>query len=391
MKIILFHPWIKSKGGAERLIYEYTKRSKHKFIILSWIYIKEKSLPFDKIISIFPKSLEKISRAFLFRSLIFVPGSFLTIEDNFDLVLISTSGIAELILLKNNFNCPTVAYVHTPLRATYSWDIKWNLKYRYKRSDYVKFCYKLGLHAYNKLEKKVWKKIDFAIFNSYLSRKRALDKWLIKEEKTKVIYPGADLENLHYNDPENYFLYVARFGIAKRQDILIKAFAKFSKKHKEYKLILAGGLENRKYFTHLLRLIKKYGLQNKIRLYYNLPYQKIIELYSKSLAFIHVPFMEDFGIAPLEAAAAGKYIINVYPSGNYEILKDFPGVYWIKERFHDEKMIEEVYKSLEFFVKNQDELIELGKENRKLIKKLDLSWDRFAREMDKTLNEIAKF
>ena len=205
-----------------------------------------------------------------------------------------------------------------------------------------------------------------------------------------MIYPGADLENLYYDEPLDYFLYIARFGIAKRQDILIKAFSKFVKKYKGYRLVLAGGLEDKKYFTYLQRLIKDYKLQNEVKIFCNLPYQKILELYARSLAFIHIPFMEDFGIAPLEAAAAGKYIINVYPSGNYEILKDFPGVYWIKERFHDEKMIEEVYKSLEFFVKNQDELIELGKENRKLIKKLDLSWDRFAKEMDSTLEEIYK-
>ena len=37
-----------------------------------------------------------------------------------------------------------------------------------------------------------------------------------------------------------------------------------------------------------------------------------------------------------------------------------------------------------------DALIEKGKENRKLIKKLDLSWDRFAKDMNKTLEKIVK-
>ena len=386
MEIVIFQPYIKSKGGMEKLILEYALRSKHKIKILTWFYDKGKTFKeFEKLnveeIGIFKKFFRKT----ILRGLSSLINSLRKIKINCDIFLISSGGLSELILLNSKINGLKVIYCHTPLRYA-SYDcFKFYLQ-RYK----PKFILKFAVHIYNKLEKEVWKKIDFTIFNSYLSRKRALDKGLIGEEKTKVIYPGVDLENLYYNEPEDYFLYVTRYHPAKRQDILIKAFAKFTKKYRDYKLILVGGLENKKYFIYLLKLIKKFSLQNKVRLFYNLPYQKIVELYSKCLCFVHIPFMEDFGIAPLEAAAAGKFIINAYPSGNYEILKDFLGVYWIKEKFYEEKMIEEVYKALEYFVKNQDELIEKGKENRKLIKKLDLSWDRFAKEMDKTLEEIHK-
>jgi len=381
MKILLFHPFLKSMGGAEKLIYEYSKRSKHKIYILSWIYIKNKTFSFEAVYSILGNKLESIARSY-FGRLLFLPLSLLKFPEDFDVLVISTSGISILSLLGKKINIPKLAYVHTPLRAAYPLDIIWNINYRFRQLK--KYFYKSAYTIYNFLEKNAWSKLDFAVFNSYLSRKRALDKKLIDLDKTAIIYPGANLESLYYKEPENYFLYVARFNIIKRQHILIKAFAKFSKKY-DYKLILVGGLENKRYFIRLLKLIKKYNLENRVKLLYNLPYQKIIELYSKALAFVHIPFMEDFGIAPLEAAAAGKYIINVYPSGNYEILKDFPGIYWIKERFYDEKMVEEVYKALEYFIKNKDELIEKGKENRKKIKELDLSWDRFAKEMDKII------
>jgi len=384
MDIIIFQPYFKSKGGMERLILEYVKRSRYKINILTWLYDKRNT--FDELQEIGIKEIGSLKRFFrkkLMRGVSALINSFLDLSLDCDIFLISSAGLSELILLRSKINSLKIVYSHTPLRYS-SYDCIPFYLQRYKQ----KFALKTAIHVYNKLEKKAWKKINFAIFNSHLSRKRALNKKLIDIYKTKVIYPGADLENLYYDEPLDYFLYIARFGIAKRQDILIKAFSKFVKKYKGYRLVLAGGFEDKKYFTYLQRLIKDYKLQNEVKIFCNLPYQKILELYARSLAFIHIPFMEDFGIAPLEAAAAGKYIINVYPSGNYEILKDFPGVYWIKERFHDEKMIEEVYKSLEFFVKNQDELIELGKENRKLIKKLDLSWDRFAKEMDSTLEEI---
>jgi len=390
MKILLFHPWIKSKGGIEKLILEYISRSKHKIYILTWIYLSNKTFEeFEKykIINIFSERLEPLSRSFLLR------GSFGILSmiknmlkddfiENYDLLLISTPGIAELILLNKRINTPIVLYVHTPLRAAYKYDIYWNFKYRFKNPLY-KMTYKLALHSYNYLEKTAWERINFAIFNSELSRKRALDKKLIDIEKTKVIYPGTDI-NLEPKNPENYFLYISRIGMAKRQEILLYAWKMFSKKYKDYKLILAGGLENKKYYERLLKIIKVFNLKN-IEILTSLPSEKIKELHEHSLCEIQVPFMEDFGITPLEAVAAGKYLINVYPSGNYELLKDFPGIYWIKERIDNIKMAREVYKAMEYFIKNQDRLLNLGLENRKIFKELDLSWDRFAKEMDKTL------
>jgi len=395
MKVLLFHPWIKSKGGAERLILEYIKRSKHKIDILTWIYLSNKTFEdFKKykVINIFSEHFEHLSRSFLLRGSF---GIFSIIENilkeefirNYDLLLISTSGIAELILLNKKINIPVVLYVHTPLRAAYKYDIYWNFRYRFKNTLY-KVIYKFALHSYNYLERKAWKKISFAIFNSELSRKRALDKKLVDIERTKVIYPGADI-NLEPKNQENYFLYISRIGMAKRQEILLYAWKTFSKKYKDYKLILAGGLENKNYYRKLLKIIKVFNLKN-VEIRTNLPSEKIKELHEHSLCEIQVPFMEDFGIVPLEAVAAGKYLINVYPSGNYELLKDFPGIYWIKERIDNIKIAKEVYRAMEYFVKNQDRLLDLGLENRKKFEKLDLSWDRFAKEMDKTLESLYK-
>ncbi|MCG2868342.1 MAG: glycosyltransferase family 4 protein [Candidatus Nanopusillus sp.] len=390
MKILLFHPWLKSKGGGERLVYEYFRRSKHKIKIMTWIYIREKTYDFGEknVISLYDKKFERIFRQYIIRGgLLFLDRLIRRFNiDDFDLLLISTAGIAELLLFNQNFDMPKVLYSHSILRAAYKYDIYWNLKYRIPNIEVLP--YKVALNVYNFLEKRMWKKIDFAIFNSELSRKRALDKNLIDINKTDVIYPGVDIQNIYNANPEDYFLYVARFALPKRQHILVKAFAKFVKKYPEYKLYLVGGIENNKYYLKILKLIKEHNLQNNVKIFVNVSDEKLRELYAKSLACVYIPYMEDYGIVPFEAMSAGKYLINVYPAGSYELLKNAPGIYWIRERFYEEPMINEIYNSLEYFVKNKDELIEKGKENRDYIKNIDISWDSFARKLDNKLNYI---
>jgi glycosyltransferase involved in cell wall biosynthesis len=390
MKILLFHPWLKSKGGGERLVYEYFRRSNHKIKIMTWIYIKEKTFDFGEknVISLYDREFERIFRQYLVRGgLLFLDRLIRRFNvDDFDLLLISTAGIAELLLFNQNFNMPKVLYSHSILRAAYKYDIYWNLKYRI--SNIEVFPYKVALNVYNFLEQRMWKKIDFAIFNSELSRKRALDKNLIDINKTDIIYPGVDIQNIYNDNPEDYFLYVARFALPKRQHILVKAFAKFVKKYPEYKLYLVGGIENNKYYLKILKLIKEYNLQNNVKIFVNVSDERLRELYAKSLACVYIPYMEDYGIVPFEAMSAGKYLINVYPAGSHELLKNAPGVYWIKERFYEEPMINEIYNSLEYFVKNKDELIEKGKENRNYVKNIDISWDSFTKKLDNKLKDI---
>jgi len=313
----------------------------------------------------------------------------LELPRNYDAILISTAGIAELSLLFNRVETPVLLYVHTPLRAACYEDILWNMRYRF-RNPMVKAVYRTFVSAYNFLERRAWKRISRAVFNSELSRRRALRKGLFEEEKTAVIYPGVDTEKIYSSQPESFFLYVARIGMAKRQDILIDAFSSIAKKESDVKLVLVGSLENVNYYKKLLLLIKRRGLKDRVKILTNVPYSTLLDVLSRCMCFVNVPFLEDFGIAPIEAMAAGKFVISVFPSGNYEVLKHAPGVMWIREKFYREKMVEEVKKALEAFLKNREELIERGRENRKYVRKLGLTWDSFTSKLDKEIESVVE-
>jgi glycosyltransferase involved in cell wall biosynthesis len=351
-KIALFHPWIKSRGGAERTILEILKNTNSE--LWTWIYEKDKTFrEFEKykINIIAPKIAKKFSRKYVLRGLFLLISLFSKIPlKKYDYFLISTSGVGEFITFRNYLPKRTYAYVHTPLRAANNEIIKWNLKNRYK-NPFSKLIYLSAVKIYKFFEKIAWKKIDFAIFNSELSLKRA--KKLIKNnKKTSVIYPpikSKEFEKLKCKKG-GYFLYPSRFSFDKRQDVFLRAWKEFEKNNPNEKLILTGTIENKKYFEKIKKI---YGKCKNVEIKTNVKFKELLTLYKNSKALIYIPFLEDFGIIPFEALALGKPLIAVDKGGYVKLVKDFSQVVLIKEKYSKEDMKKEIIKTLEKFNKSK--------------------------------------
>ncbi len=389
MRVLLFHPWLKSYGGGERLVYEYFRRSKHDIDVYSW-YLDPARTWFqpDDVRTILSGD-SPVFRTYLLRGVASLALSAAGLPDtaDYDLVLLSSSGLGELTLLARRPRTPVVIYSHTILRAAYGPDVQWNLTYRFR--GVKRLVYRTGVIVYNALERLAWQRINFAVFNSGLSRSRALDKGLISPERAAIVFPGVELDGFASRDAENYFLYVSRFSPLKRQHVLIRAFARFAREYPGYRLYLVGSAENARYLEQLRRLIRTLGVESSVSLLTNVDDADLRNLYARALAFVNVPFMEEFGIVPFEAAASGRFIINVKPSGNYELLRNFPGILWIDEPLYDSVLEDRIYSALKRFVSSEDEFVELGRGNRKALKRLDLSWSRFAKELDSILDSVA--
>ena len=354
LKIALFYPWIKSKGGAEKVLLEIMKIKDFDFDLYTWVYDKQKS--FDefkdlKINVIGPRILKKLSQMKLLRGL-FLPFSlFSKIPlEKYDYFLIYTSGTGEFITFRNYKKGKTIGYVNTILRDAYPEIVDWNIKKIYK-NFFSRTLYLSFVKIYRFFEKIAWKRIDFPIFISEEGLERAKKQGLLKNKKAKVIYVPVDTSkflNLKTNKGD-YFLYVSRFNPPKRQDLLIKAWIKFSKEYPKEKLILSGGLENKKYFEYIKNLAKN---EKSIEIREGLDNKGILELYAKSKAVIFVPFIEDFGIVPFEALAAGKPIIASNRGGYVNLVKNIPQYYPIKEEENDNIFIENITDSLRKFMKS---------------------------------------
>jgi glycosyltransferase involved in cell wall biosynthesis len=379
MKIALFHPWIKSKGGAEKVVLEFLKNTKHDVEAYTWIYDRENT--FDefkkfKIKVIGPKFSQKLSRKHVLRGLFLPISIFSKIPlKKYDKFLISTGGVAEFITFRNYKKGQTYVYSHTPLREANKKIVKWNLENRHKNKFLSKQMYLFAVKLYRIFEKKAWKKLEVIMFNSELSQSRAKEHNLLGKQKIQVVHPPFDALNFKGSKTKsgNNFIYISRFNPPKRQDLLLEAWKKFVEKNPKYNLILIGDIDNKEYFKKLKKLRKK---TKNVEIKLNVSNEELKKFISESYAGLFLGYQEDFGIVPLEIILAGKSLIAVDEGGYVSLIKNNSLFHKIKEKHDREIMIKEIGEELENFIKKKKKV----KRNKKIEIK------NFAKEIDKVLS-----
>jgi len=143
---------------------------------------------------------------------------------------------------------------------------------------------------------------------------------------SKVIYPPVSVREFKPRRKQNVICYVGRFSNLtqqKRQDVLVSVFKKFYKLNKDWKLVLAGGVEvgNGNYTGSLRELAKGYPIE----ILESPSFREIKELLGVSKMFwsaagygvdeLKEPEkVEHFGITVVEAMAA-KAIPLVHAKG----------------------------------------------------------------------------
>ncbi len=167
------------------------------------------------------------------------------------------------------------------------------------------------------------------VYNSNFT-KEVLEKQL-PASKGFVLYPPIDIDKLSSGEKENVILSVGRFDSpshSKRQDVLVEAFKILSKKNKDFKLVLAGGLVGDE---TLMNKIKASAEGLNIEFVINPDFTELKSMYSKSKFYWHaagyeVDEMKDpekvehFGMTTVEAMASGAVPIVISKGGQKEIV-----------------------------------------------------------------------
>ncbi|MFH1785481.1 MAG: glycosyltransferase family 4 protein [Candidatus Micrarchaeota archaeon] len=379
MDIIVTHPFLHQRGGGERVVLEIAK--KFNPTIYSIVYEPDKTYSefkeFD--IKILPKSL--LEKPFFFmkgdsrRSDAVSAGFryYLTkIKDDYD--LINAQGVpSEWIRNKNE---RVSWYCHSPNREAF--DL---YKFRMRDLSFPRKILNVGLLSTFKFaEYGVVPKIEQILTNSEITNKR-IKKYLHRSD-ARIIHPGVDVELFTNGSYDNYFFYPSRIVPEKRFEYVIEAFKLFSKKHKNWKLVLAGFTPKREREQKYLEKLKKlcYGLNVEFRV--DIDDKEMKKLYANCYAVLFSAINEDWGLIPLEAMSAEKPCISVNEGGpTYSIVNGETGFLVNSEKEMADKMI--------YLASNSDENEKMGKAGRKRVLK-NYTWKIFLDKIEKEFKKVVK-
>lgn len=316
IKIGLFVPWLKSKGGVEKVISAILKDKNFDITVYTLFYRPDST--FDEFRHADVKVIGNLSGEH-FLSKGFKLGLFLLTHkieglDEKDIFLISTAGVSEITALRNRHR-RTVALCHTPLRAAHS-------MYDYYRKRGLKYRILLppvaGVYKY--FEKASWKNIKYALVLSEEVKTRLVKYGLMENNRIFKLGPVVDYNSIKKTvKPEKIILYNSRFTPYKRQELAILAFRRSKLKDSGFRLILSGFIEDKGYFDKINRLVSG---NTSIEVIPNLSGGELASLYKKCYATLFLAVNEDTGLVPLESLAYGKPVISVNEGGPKEFIKN---------------------------------------------------------------------
>lgn len=183
-----------------------------------------------------------------------------------------------------------------------------------------------------------------------------------------------------YNLPEKYFLFVSTLEPRKNISNLIRSFSKFSKNDKQgFKLVIGG--KKGWMFDEIFDVVKDENVEDKVIFTDYLPDDDMLPLYKGSTAFTFVPFMEGFGLTPLEAMATGIPVMT----SNCSSLPEVAGEAAI---LVDPNSIDEMAKGMRELAKDVELRKSLIRKGLKQVKKF--SWEKTARQTLYIFEKVAK-
>jgi len=314
-KVALVHEMIIKMGGAERVL-KVLEELFPQSVIKTSIFDKKKCSQFFDQKKIETSFLQKFYQAKIPLNILrmYMLRAFESFDfSSYDLVISSSSAFSHAIL--TNTHTKHLCYCHSPAR--FLWDFYFPILSRenhgfikkIKKSIFKAFAYKARIKDVAAAQRS-----DQIIANSQNVQKRINKFW---RRSCKVIYPPVEIDEFTLSQKnENYFLIVSALQPFKRIDIAIKAFAKIPK----HRLIIIGeGSAQKIWQKNATSNVEFLGRKSD---------QTVREYLKNCRAFIFTSD-DDFGIAPLEAAACGKPTIAFKSGGALEtIIENQTGIFF---------------------------------------------------------------
>jgi glycosyltransferase involved in cell wall biosynthesis len=217
--------------------------------------------------------------------------------------LVISSSVAFTHAVRAAPSATHISYVYTPLR--YAWDLDAYLD----RSSFSLPARIAGrtLRPWLKAwDRRTANRPDVVVAISEIVRERIRQHW---DRDAEVIYPPVDTNEIQPSVADDgYLLVAARLLAYRRIDLAVEAATRLGRE-----LVVVGD------GPELQRLRSLAG--PNVRFLGRLDRSTLVDVIARSHAYL-LPGIEDFGIAPVEAMAAGKPVIGIRAGGVAETVVD---------------------------------------------------------------------
>lgn len=314
MRTALIHDWLTGWGGAEQVLLAMQEILPGAPIYTS-LFAPQGLPPIFGELDVRPSFLQRIPGAPR-RHQALLPLMPLAFEQfdlsDYELVLSSSHACAKGVITGPETR--HVAYLHTPLR--YAWD----MYHAYVSQGGVPVWKQALIHPllhYLRLWDQLnTQRIDTLLCNSAFVQRR-IAKYYRRE--ATVVYPPVEVpDTLAPRQPDDFYLVAGRQVPYKRVDLVVEAFAASGRR-----LVVAG---NGPEHARLQRFASE-----RIVFRTEVSDAELKQLYARARALIFPP-LEDFGIVPVEAQAAGCPVIAYGRGGALETVHaDETGVFFAEQ------------------------------------------------------------
>lgn len=293
LKAAIVHEWLVSYAGSERVVEQILSLFPEAdlFSLVEFLTPVQRDFIHQKpVTTSFIQRLPFAKKQF--RQ--YLPLMPLAIErfdlSDYDLVISSNHAVAKGVLTRADQL--HISYIHTPIR--YAWDLQQQYLKGSKLDRGVRAIFvQLILHYLRLWDIATANRVDYFVANSHYIARRI---WKTYRRPAQVIYPPVAIDRFRLGYPrEEFYLTLARFVPYKRVDLIVAAFARLG-----LPLVVIGDGPDRPRIERLATPnIQILGQQSDA---------VVADYLSRCKAFVFAA-AEDFGIAPVEAQAAGAPVI----------------------------------------------------------------------------------
>jgi glycosyltransferase involved in cell wall biosynthesis len=238
---------------------------------------------------------------------------------NADVVISTSHAVAKSMVKRGQGHCKLhICYIHTPMR--YAWDL-FDEYFGPARVGWLKsrFVFQPLLQWVKWYDRATVHRVDLFIANSSYVAERVRRCY---GREAAVLPPPVDLSRFANvrRDPEDWYLVVSALVPYKRVDQAIRACAKLARHLK----IVGSGPED----SRLRQLASELGSQVDFVGFAS--DEDVVGYYSRAKALIF-PGVEDFGIVPVEAIAAGCPVIAFKKGGVLDSMTDQTAIFYTEQ------------------------------------------------------------